>query len=524
MNNSIKALISKCINSSNDINIEAPKNDSFGDYSTNVAIQLSKKTFIKPIEASNALALKISEIDKCGLFSSVTGTPQGFINFKISDSKLHANLINILKNRSSYGEIKTGKGEKVLLEFVSANPTGPLHIGHGRWAVIGDCLARLLKAAGYKVNKEFYVNDAGEQVSKLAASVEASIKGGPVPEDGYAGSYIHDIAKMVKGSSNIKQASLKILLDDQKKTLNSLRVTFDKWFFESELHKKKKIHEALKELEKRSLIFHEGNAVWFRSSTYGDDKNRVLIKDDGSPTYFAADIAYHIDKFKRGYKRLINVWGTDHHGYVARLKGALLALGYPTEDFEIIIGQLVALYRGKELVRMSKRTGEMITLKEVMDEIGVDATRYFLVKTSPNTHLDFDLELAKSKSLENPVYYVSYAHARICSIIAEAQKNGLKVEPKANLSLLSSDIERKIMVKLLRLEDEIEIAAKTMQPHRLTAYAEELAKLFHNYYHQHRVVTEDKELSKARLALCSATSIVIKNVLKLLGITAPEHM
>ncbi len=525
MQEKIRSLVQKAVGSSLEkVEIESPKNEQFGDYSTNAAIILGRSQGRQPRALAEEIIRALKAADMAGIFISIEPSAQGFINFRLSQQVLTENLTEIIKKNARYGGSDIGSGKKVLIEFVSANPTGPLHIGHGRWAVIGDVTASVLSAAGHHVEREFYVNDAGEQVSKLERSIAARLAGEEVPEGGYAGHYVSELADRLKGTKKIREEALRILLDGQKQTLEKLGVRFDRWFHESELHEKGKIGECVKEIEKRELTFREGNAVWFKSSEFGDDKNRVLIKEDGTPTYFAADIAYHIDKFGRGYDLLINVWGTDHHGYVARLKAALVALGYPSEKLEIIIGQLVALYRGKELIRMSKRTGEMVTLEEVIEEIGRDATRYFLAKSSPNTHLDFDLELAKSKTLENPVYYVSYAHARIRSIIAEAEKSGLAPEGSAKLDLLSKVPERKLMVKLLKFTDEVENAALYRQPHRLTIYAEELAAIFHNYYHQYRVISDDKELSRARLTLASATSTVLRNVLKLLGIEAPERM
>jgi arginyl-tRNA synthetase len=524
MHDKIRSLIKNAFRDAGNIEVEVPKNEKYGDYASNIAITTSKQLGIDPSQTAADIVSILRGLDKEGIFASIEATKQGFINFKLSARTLENNLVNIINEKEKYGTSKAGIGKKVLIEFVSANPTGPLHIGHGRWAVIGDCLANILMFNGYQVQKEYYVNDAGEQIEKLVMSIRARMEGSDIPEGGYAGSYVKELADSIKGKGDIKEEALKTLLSQQKETLNTLGVTFDRWFFETELHNKGLVKKAVNELEKRGLTFREGGSLWFKSSEYGDDKNRVLVKDDGSSTYFAADIAYHMDKFQRGYDRLINVWGTDHHGYIARLKAAMTALGYPAEKLEIIIGQLVALYRGKELIRMSKRTGEMITLEEVIDEIGRDATRYFLAKNSPNTHLDFDLELAKSKSLENPVYYVGYAHARICSIIKEAKKAGLVPETKADLSLLSTEPERKVMLKLIRFKDEAENSAVFMQPHRLTTYAEELAWIFHNYYHQHRVISNDKELSNARLTLVFAASIVLKSVLKLLGITAPEQM
>lgn len=519
----ISALVKSVVPTASNIEIEVPKNAKYGDYSTNIAIILSRSNNTPPQETANEIAYNLKNLNK-GFFSKIDIAGPGFINFSVSDSALINNLAKIIKTKERYGSSNAGKNKRLLLEFVSANPTGPLHIGHGRWAVIGDCLANLLSANGYKVDKEFYVNDAGEQVQKLVRSIRARMEGNDIPEGGYAGAYITELAVELKESKDIQKDALQLIISGQKQTLNLLGVHFNRWFYETEIHKKKLLSALLKKIESLGLTFHEDNAIWFKSSEYGDDKNRVLVKDDGTTTYFAADIAYHIDKFNRGYDKLINVWGTDHHGYVARLKAALTALGYPAEKLEIVLGQLVALYRGKELIRMSKRTGDMITLQEVIDEIGKDATRYFLAKNSPNTHLDFDLELAKSKTLENPVYYVGYAHARICSIITEGKKSGLSARSDASLKLLDTVEDRSLMLKLLRYEDETGNAARSMQPHRLTAYAEELSALFHSYYHKHRIITDNRELSCARLSLVLATSIVLRNVLKLLGITAPEHM
>jgi arginyl-tRNA synthetase len=528
MQEKIKSLISKVIESNRDIDVEIPKNEKWGDYSTNIALIMSKQNKTSPQDTADQLSGSIKKIDKGAFFSSIETTPQGFVNFRLSNNVLIGTLKDILQKRNDYGSVEPNN-KKVLLEFVSANPTGPLHIGHGRWAVIGDCIANVLTAAGYKVDKEFYVNDAGEQVSKLVESVIARIYKRALPEDGYAGSYIQDEAdyftEKTEDRAYVKEVVLKRIIAQQQTTLEELGVKFDKWFSEElDLHKKGLVEDCIKKLEAKGLTFTEENALWFKSMEYGDDKNRVLRKDDGNLTYFAADIAYHMNKFDRGYDKIINVWGTDHHGYVARLKAAMTALGYPAEKLIIIIGQLVALYRGKELIRMSKRTGEMITLNEVIAETGSDATRYFLAKNSPNTHLDFDLELAKSKTMENPVYYVGYAHARICSIKNEADKIGIKPDRSCDMTLLSGEAERKLIVKLVRFPDEVMVSARLMQPHRLTAYAEELAALFHNYYHFNRILTEDKALSTARLTLAECTSIVLRNVLLLLGIKAPEKM
>jgi len=524
----IKALVQSVLPGQHrsSVEIEVPNNENYGDYSTNIALVLAKETKKDPREIANKLKDELSRADNKRLMASISVLGAGFINFKLSDRTLTDNVRDIMRTDRDYGRSKHGRDQRVLLEFVSANPTGPLHIGHGRWAAIGDSLANILRTIGHRVDSEFYVNDAGEQVERLTDSIISRFEDKPVPANGYAGSYVADLAKTIGSSDRkkVRASAIRSVIEQQKHTLEAMSVRFNKWYYESDLHRSKKIPQTIKDIKKKGLTFHEGNALWFKSSEFGDDKNRVLVKEDGSFTYFAADIAYHADKFRRGYNRLINVWGTDHHGYVPRLKAALEALGYPAEKLEIIIGQLVALYRGSELVRMSKRTGEMVTLKEVLDEIGEPATRYFLTRNSPNTHLDFDLELAKSKSMENPVYYVGYAHARICSILKEAKKAGLRPDAKARLSLLTTDVERKLMLKLMRYPDELVIAGRNLQPHRLTAYGEELAGIYHNYYHQHRVITGDRDLSISRLVLAKSTSIVIRNMLKLLGIEAPKEM
>ncbi|MFC1767201.1 arginine--tRNA ligase [Candidatus Margulisiibacteriota bacterium] len=507
-----------------DASIEIPRVDKFGEYSTNIALQLAKPLKKSPKNIAEDITVLLLARDNGRYFSSVESVPKGFINFRITDLFLQDNLRRTVKDDKKYGYSTVGNGEKILLEYVSANPTGPLHVGHGRWAVIGSSIAGILNAAGFKVDSEFYINDIGNQIDLLIKSIEARISDRPLPEGGYGGQYIKLLADDFRGKKVEAAAVLGLILERQKKVLEELKVHFGKWFKESDLHKDKKIAGTVKLLEERGVTFFDKGAKWFRSTDFGDDKDRVLEREGGASTYFASDVAYHLDKFKRKYDHLINVWGTDHHGYVARLKGAMEVLGFPKEKLEIIIGQLVILFRGKEQVRMSKRTGEMITLKEVMDEIGVDATRYFLVRTSPNTHLNFDLELAKSKSQENPVYYVQYAHARISSILREALKQGLKPAKSADLKLLTDPSERKLLVKILKYPDEVADAALFRQPHKLTIFAEDLATVFHNFYHNCRVISDDKKLSSARLTLVDAARIVIRNVLELLGVNAPESM
>ncbi|MDD4179819.1 MAG: arginine--tRNA ligase [Candidatus Margulisbacteria bacterium] len=495
--------------------VDIPPKLELGDYATNAAILAARQLKKNPFELAQIISDKVKELDKEKLFSKIEIAKPGFINFFFNESFIQQSTAEIIAKDHAWGQGTRGKGQgsRILLEFVSANPTGPLHVGHGRWAVVGDCIARILKAAGYKVESEFYVNNIGNQVEKLWASVEAARAGQPTPENGYGGAYI----KEVKGDN--KEAVLQFILGEQKETLGKLGVRFDRFFNESELHEKGEVKEAVSRLEQRHKTIVEGGAIWFKSMEMGDDKNRVLVREDGNPTYLAADLAYHLDKFSRGYDRLINIWGTDHHGYVKRLKAAVEAMGLPAENLEIIIGQLVTLYRGNEPVRMSKRTGEMVTLQEVIEEIGADATRFFFAASDVNSHLDFDLELAKKQSSENPVYYVQYAHARICSIIKKAEGQGARGKGQEDLSGLTEPAERELMLKLLSFPDVVESAARLRHPHRITEYGKEVATVFHHFYEKCRVLG-----NPARLALVDASRITLRNVLELLGINAPEAM
>jgi len=496
-----------------------------GDYATNAALIYGRKLSRNPLELAKNLAAKIKENDQNGIFDRIEAVPPGFINFAFSAPFIQ-NLVKGIKGSDhDWGKTDHGKGEKVLLEFISANPTGPLHVGHGRWAVIGDVIGRLLSAAGSAVNREYYINDVGNQINKLVLSVEAVREGKTVPEGGYGGEYIKELADRTeikerkKIDSSFSKLLIEIILAEQKKTIQQLGISFDRWYFESELHAGNKVKAAVQKLHDLGVTFEEGGAIWFKSQALGDDKNRVLIREDGQSTYFASDIAYHLDKFERGFDHLINIWGTDHHGYIGRLKAAMKILGQPADKLEIIIGQLVTLYRGSEPVRMSKRTGEMVTLQEVIDEIGADATRFFFSATAANSHLDFDLELAKKKSNDNPVYYVQYAHARISSILSKSQILNPKSQQGVDLSDLNHPAERELMLKLLSYPDLVEEAARLRHPHRLTEYGKELATVFHHFYEKCRVLG-----NPSRLFLVDTTRITIRNVLELLGILAPETM
>jgi arginyl-tRNA synthetase len=496
--------------------LDIPPRENLGDYASNIPILAARRLSRDPLELAQEMVEQIAARDNHKIFSRIEAVKPGFINFFISDNYIQQSVFKILEIDQDWGQLSIVNGrQKILLEFVSANPTGPLHVGHGRWAVIGDIIARLLKAAGNQVETEFYVNNIGNQVEKFEASVLAKREGREVPEDGYGGTYINE----VRGQT--REEMLEYVISEQKQTLENIAVRFDHWFYESQLHDKKGIEKAVGILKRKGLTYEKEGALWFSAMQFGDDKDRVLIREDGRPTYFAADLAYHYDKYKRGYDHLINIWGTDHHGYVKRIQQAMKALGMDEEKLEVIIGQLVALYRGKELVRMSKRTGEMVTLQEVIDEIGSDATRFFFAMTDVNSHLNFDLELAKKKSNDNPVYYVQYAHARICSILKKASANPHPPSPSPIGRGGEEEVraERELMLKLLSWPDMVEAAAKLRQPHRVTEYGKELATVFHYFYEKCRVLGDP-----ARETLALATRITLRNVLNLLGISAPEVM
>lgn len=505
------------------IRLELPKNPEHGDWSSNAAFLLAKTTGETPPK----LAEKISRALGPKLKDLAEALPAGpYLNFKIKPAALWREVLTI---DAQYGRSSLGAGQKILLEFVSANPTGPLHIGHGRWAAIGDSLARILAAAGFKVEKEYFINDVGRQVELLAESVKAVQEGRPVPENGYQGFYVKEVADKIKSRElkEIQKQAIDYLIIQQKKVLEKFRVNFDHWFSEAKLHASGEVAEALGALGSAGGTYEKDGAVWFKSTDSGDDKDRVLVREDKRPTYFLSDIAYHWDKIRRGYNLLINIWGADHHGYVPRLSAAYNSLPVKNKpELKIIVGQLVSLFSSGEPVRMSKRTGEMITLEEVIDEIGADAGRYLLVRSSPNIHLDFDLDLAKKHSDDNPVYYVQYAHARISSIFEKQKEKN--IFPKAAGPATDynfNQFERDLMKKLVSWPDELEAAAQNLETARLPRLAEELANVFHIFYHNCQVLDE-KELLRAavRLKLAKATKKVLADILNLLGVEAPEKM
>ncbi len=533
--------------------LERPRHKAHGDWATNVALVLASRAGRKPREIASALARRLEE--KAGRYagdgehpvlSAVEVAGPGFINFTLDRDRVLRELMRVAGEGESYGRWDLGGGLPVLVEFVSANPVGPLHVGHGRWAALGDALCNLLEAVGYDVDREFYLNDYGTQMEVFAASVEArylELAGREVefPAEGYHGSYVKDIARVLleedggrlldaqpeERRAELGERAYHLMLERIRASLDSFGVRFDNWFSERELHRSGAVLEEIRRLQEEGLAYEKDGAVWMATSRFGDDKDRVLLRSNGSPTYFAADIAYHLNKLSRGYRHLINIWGADHHGYVRRMQAALEAKGYPGV-LEVILGQLVNLKRGGEPVRMSKRTGEMVTFDELVEEVGRDVARYIFLTRSQDTALDFDIQLAVQESMENPVYYVQYAHARICSILRYGMGRGVEMSERIpgldTLRRLGEEEEMDLALKIFEFEELIRDAALDRAPHRLTRYLEELAAAFHLFYNRHRVISDDAELTEARLFLVRCTLQVLRNGLSILGVSAPESM
>lgn len=490
--------------------VERPEQDVYGDYSSNIALEVTKVIKKNPMEIAELIRSKIDK-KKSKSFEKIEIAKPGFINFFLSREYFQGQIKDILKKKEKFGDLKIGKGKKINVEFVSANPTGPLTLGNARGGFCGDVLANILERAGYKVFREYYVNDIGGQVEK---TLKLSLEG---KEGGYQGSHIDELRK--KGVKDPQEAAKMILEKWMKPTIKKMGIKFDRYFFESELDKERK--EVENYLKKKKLSFEKERALWFKSTKFGDDKDRVLKKADGKQTYILSDIAYLKNKFKRGFDELIYFLGAEHHGYVTRLKGGAEALGYQKEQVKPIIFQLVRLLeKGKE-VRMSKRKGIYITVDDLLEEINVDVARYFFLVRSPGSHLLFNLDLAKEQSEKNPVYYIQYAHARICSILKKIKnpKSGAK-----NLELLKHPSELNLIKYLIRFPEIIEDTTNDYQIQRIPRYAHDLAEAFHQFYRNCRVITEDKKLQEARLALVLATQIVLKNTLGLMGISAPQKM
>lgn len=531
--------------------VEVPKDAANGDYSTNIAMLLARELKKAPREIATAIAEKITP-EGAILRAEVAGA--GFINFYLDKSYLYETLRDIQQQGGDYGCVDAGGGRRVNLEYVSANPTGPMHMGNARGGAIGDVLASIMKKAGYNVTKEFYVNDAGAQIDKFGRSLDARyrelITGEcDFPEDGYHGEDIRDHARrfleqfgeelMQKDEQERKETLIRYALpknlDNMKKTLADYRIEYDKWFLESELYKSGEVDKTIELLKNTDLVYEKDGAIWFRSTKFiekkGEDdrsyKDDVLVRANGIPTYFAADIAYHRNKLlTREFDLAINVWGADHHGHIARMKGALKALGIDPDRLHIIIMQLVRLTEKGEIVRMSKRTGKMITLSDLLEDIGIDAARFFFNLRQAGSHFDFDLSLAVEQSNDNPVYYVQYAHARICSILRILGEDGMRVADYEEIdpALLTQEQEILLLKRLSELPDEIRLAAESYDPSRITRYVTEVAAQFHSFYNSCRIRGEEQNLALARLKLCDAARIVIKNALSILRIDAPEKM
>lgn len=526
-----------------DILIELPKEKEHGDLATNLAMQLTRIAKRNPRQIAEELIAALDQ-EKAGVAKVEVAGP-GFINFFMRKDFLYEVIREAHKTGAGYGRIDLGQGKKVEVEFVSANPTGSLHLGHARGAAVGDSLCNVLDFAGYEVTREYYINDAGNQVANLAASIEARYKQAlgqdtAMPEDGYHGEDIIGFAKELAEQEGdrllsmsdeerfefLRSFGLERELAKIKRDLERFRVRFDIWFSETSLYEDKKTDAILLELKEKGESFEQDEATWLRTTAYGDDKDRVLIKNDGSFTYLTPDIAYHKEKYARGYDRMINIWGADHHGYIPRMKAAMQALGYDPDKLTVLIAQMVSLYQDGEKVKMSKRTGKAVTMEDLMDEVGVDAIRYFFTMRSIDSHLDFDMDLAIAQSNENPVFYVQYAHARICSIFRQAEEQGVAVLPleQVDLSVLNREVEYDLLLKLAEFPQEVGIAAEQFAPNRIIRYVYELASQFHSYYKAERVITEDAALTQARLALYAAVGTVVRNALRLVGVAAPEKM
>ena len=522
--------------------LETPKDKTHGDYSTNMAMQLARVAKKAPRQIAEEIVAHFDK-GKASIEKLDIAGP-GFINFYMNNQYLTKLIPSVLEAGEAYGETNIGNGERVQVEFVSANPTGDLHLGHARGAAVGDSLCNVLSKAGYDVSREYYINDAGNQINNLALSVEVRYFEAlglekPMPEDGYRGEDIIAIGKRLAEEYGdrfvneeeserlafFREYGLKYELEKLRKDLENFRVPFDVWYSETSLYQNGKIDKALEALREKGHVYEEDGATWFRSTTFGDDKDRVLIKKDGTYTYLLPDIAYHKDKLDRGFDKLINVWGADHHGYIPRMKAAIEALGYEKGTLEVEIIQLVHLYKNGEKMKMSKRTGKAVTIRDLIEEVGLDAVRYFFAMRSADTHMDFDLDLAVSTSNENPVYYAQYAHARICSMLRQGEEQGLKPAADLDFSHIQSEKEYDLLKTIGGFPEAVAEAAEKRIPHRVTNYIYDLASALHSFYNAEKVIDpENEEKSRARLALMKATQITLNNALQLIGVSAPEKM
>ena len=582
MKDQLQDLIKKCIQDliSKGILIEMPpnvrldhtKDNSHGDYATNIALMLSKQAKMNPVDLAKII---VDQLDESSFINKIEIAGPGFINFFISDESSSSVVSEIIDQEALYGSSEIGQGKKVLLEYVSANPTGPLHVGHGRGAAYGATISNLLRAVGFKVDNEYYVNDAGRQMDILAVSIYLrylSLCGDNLrfPDNGYQGQYIKDIAQVIYDSSGeefykkldlifanvskdgseggdkeshidgliensksilgdsfraIFQVGIESILGGIKSDLSEFGVVFEKWFSEQSLIDTGLSESCISKLKESEKVYEKDGALWFKTTNYGDEKDRVVVRDNGNHTYFASDIAYHFDKFERGYDKIINVWGADHHGYISRVKASIDALGHSPDKLEILLVQFANLYRGGSKVQMSTRSGSFVTLEDLRNEVGNDAARFFYILRKSEQHMDFDLDLAKSKTNENPVYYIQYAHARICSVFRQANEKEMEVDhSQANLSLLTEGIEKNIIKELSRYKSVLESSAIQYEPHQLAYYLRDLSTHFHSYYNACKFIVEDKHLTQARLSLIHATRQILINGLSILGVSAPESM
>lgn len=582
MKDQLQDLIKKCIQDliSKGILIEMPpnvrldhtKDNSHGDYATNIALMLSKQAKMKPVDLAKII---VDQLEESSFINKIEIAGPGFINFFISDESSSSVVSEIIDQGALYGSSEIGQGKKVLLEYVSANPTGPLHVGHGRGAAYGATISNLLRAVGFKVDNEYYVNDAGRQMDILAVSIYLrylSLCGENLrfPDNGYQGQYIKDIAQVIYDSSGeefykkldlifanvskdgseggdkeshidgliensksilgdsfraIFQVGIESILGGIKSDLSEFGVVFEKWFSEQSLIDTGLSESCISKLKESQKVYEKDGALWFKTTNYGDEKDRVVVRDNGNHTYFASDIAYHFDKFERGYDKIINVWGADHHGYISRVKASIDALGHSPDKLEILLVQFANLYRGGSKVQMSTRSGSFVTLEDLRKEVGNDAARFFYILRKSEQHMDFDLDLAKSKTNENPVYYIQYAHARICSVFRQANEKEMEVDhSQANLSLLTEGIEKNIIKELSRYKSVLESSAMQYEPHQLAYYLRDLSTHFHSYYNACKFIVEDKQLTQARLSLIHATRQILINGLSILGVSAPESM
>ena len=582
MKDQLQDLIKKCIQDliSKGILIEMPpnvrldhtKDNSHGDYATNIALMLSKQAKMNPVDLAKII---VDQLEESSFINKIEIAGPGFINFFISDESSSSVVSEIIDQGPLYGSSEIGQRKKVLLEYVSANPTGPLHVGHGRGAAYGATISNLLRAVGFKVDNEYYVNDAGRQMDILAVSIYLrylSLCGENLrfPDNGYQGQYIKDIAQVIYDSSGeefykkldlifanvskdgseggdkeshidgliensksilgdsfraIFQVGIESILGGIKSDLSEFGVVFEKWFSEQSLIDTGLSESCISKLKESQKVYEKDGALWFKTTNYGDEKDRVVVRDNGNHTYFASDIAYHFDKFERGYDKIINVWGADHHGYISRVKASIDALGHSPDKLEILLVQFANLYRGGSKVQMSTRSGSFVTLEDLRKEVGNDAARFFYILRKSEQHMDFDLDLAKSKTNENPVYYIQYAHARICSVFRQANEKEMEVDhSQANLSLLTEGIEKNIIKELSRYKSVLESSAIQYEPHQLAYYLRDLSTHFHSYYNACKFIVEDKHLTQARLSLIHATRQILINGLSILGVSAPESM